>query len=154
MSYNILDINGVEITNTTSYQSLFDTMQDNIVLNNSFRTTNADIADDVDALEAIGTIITDATVARTFAMTDIGKHINCTSATPVTITLPQDSDVAIPIGSEIVITQYGAGVVTFVAGTGATVNSANGNLSIASQYGGVTCKKMSANTWLIIGSLG
>jgi len=43
--------------------------------------------------------------------------------------------------------------VTFAAGTGATVNSKDSNLSIDGQYAVAVTVKQAADTWLIFGAL-
>jgi hypothetical protein len=40
-----------------------------------------------------------------------------------TVTVPPNSSVAFPVGTEIKVTQIGAGATTFVAGAGVTINN-------------------------------
>lgn len=92
----------------------------------------------------------------TFALADFSKneaHYRCTSATNVNATAPQDSSQAIPVGAIVYITSGGAGIVTVVAGAGATVNAFDGGVKTSGQYDTIAVKKVSANTWEVIGGV-
>lgn len=84
----------------------------------------------------------------TLTLADAGKHITRTNSATSTQTLPQNSDAAIPVGTIINITNLGAGVVYFAAGTGATVTGA---VSL-SQYQAGQMIKIGTNSWNIITS--
>ena len=88
----------------------------------------------------------------TVVLSDDSKLVTLSNASAITCTLPQDSDVAIPVGGQVHFAQIGAGQVTFAAGTGATVNSTPG-LKCRAQYSAVTAIKRAANTWLLVGDL-
>ncbi len=113
-----------------------------------------------DALTVTGTtttylnVITDSGTTRTPALTDASAYILCTHGTGMTVTLPQDSAVAFPTGSQIVFERNGAGTLTFAAGTGATVNSKGGTLTCADRYTTVAAVKIAADTWTIFGNIG
>lgn len=89
----------------------------------------------------------------TLALTDNGKIVGLNNAAAITLTVPPDSTTDFPIGAEITIVQDGAGQVTVAPGSGVTINSAGGLLSLASQHSAATLIKRSANTWLLIGDL-
>lgn len=82
---------------------------------------------------------------------DAGKLVTLSNAAAISVSLPQDSDVAFITGTQIHFSQVGAGAVTFAAGTGATVNAIA--LGMSAQYGVATAIKRAANTWLLVGSL-
>jgi len=105
-------------------------------------------------LDAPMTVTTDSTTTRTPALTDAGTYILTTHGTGITITLPQDSAVAFPTGSSIIFERNGAGTLTFVAGTGATVNSKGGTLTCADRYTTIAATKIAADTWTIFGNIG
>jgi hypothetical protein len=113
-----------------------------------------------DALTVTGTtttylnVITDSGTTRTPALTDASAYILCTHGSGMTVTLPQDSAVAFPTGSQIVFERNGAGTLTFAAGTGATVNSKGGTLTCADRYTTVAAVKIAADTWTIFGNIG
>lgn len=83
---------------------------------------------------------------------DDGKLVTLSNASAITLTLPQDSDVTLAVGSQIHFAQIEAGQVTAAAGTGATVNSTPG-LKWRAQYSTVTAIKRAADTWLLVGDL-
>jgi hypothetical protein len=89
----------------------------------------------------------------TVALSDVGRFVTLTNGSGITVTLPQDSDAAFPVGTRIDFFQLGAGQVTFAAGTGATANALTG-LKIAGQYGWAAAVKRAANTWLVFGNMG
>jgi hypothetical protein len=88
----------------------------------------------------------------TLVLSDVGKLVTLSNAGAITVTMPQDSDVAIPVGAQVHFTQLGAGQVTFSAGTGATINSTP-TAKTRAQYSTVTAIKRAANTWLLAGDL-
>lgn len=98
-------------------------------------------------------IVTEAGTTKTFALTDIGSYVRTTSGSAVTITVPANSSVAFPTGTEIVVFQAGAGQVTFSAAGGVTINSKDSNLKITGQYSSATLKKIGTDEWDMIGDL-
>ena len=99
-------------------------------------------------------VITDSTTTRTPGLTDASAYILCTHGTGITVTLPQDSAVAFPTGSNIIFERNGAGTLTFAAGTGATVNSKDATLTCADRYTTIAAVKIAADTWTIFGNIG
>ncbi|MGB1141644.1 MAG: hypothetical protein ACPG1A_12145 [Halioglobus sp.] len=98
-------------------------------------------------------IVTEAGTTKTFALTDIGAYVRTTSGSAVTITVPANTSVAFPTGTEIVVFQAGAGQVTFAAAGGVTINSKDSNLKITGQYSSATLKKIGTDEWDMIGDL-
>lgn len=95
-------------------------------------------------------IITESTTARTLVLTDAFKYIRTTNASAVTITVPTNASVPFAIGTPIDVFNKGAGLVTFAASGGVTINAAS--LSISAQHKAATLKKVGTNEWdLIIG---
>lgn len=70
-----------------------------------------------------------------------------------TLTVPLNSIVTFPIGTEINVMQYGAGQTTFVPASGVTIRSNGGALKIAAQYSGATLIKVGTNEWYLIGNI-
>tara|TARA_R110000796_G_scaffold132491_3_gene247953 strand:+ start:5619 stop:6536 length:918 start_codon:yes stop_codon:yes gene_type:complete len=106
------------------------------------------------ALAEIGsqTIISETTTARTFALTDANDYIRGNNAATQTFTVPPNSSVAFPVGTQIDVLQLGAGQVVFAAGAGVTINKAEG-LKISAQYKAATLKKVATDEWDLIGAL-
>jgi hypothetical protein len=61
--------------------------------------------------------------------------------------------VAFPIGTQIQVTQFGAGQTTFVATGGVTLLSAGGAVSIYSQYASASIYKRATDTWVLQGGI-
>ncbi|TXG77300.1 SGNH/GDSL hydrolase family protein [Patescibacteria group bacterium] len=84
-------------------------------------------------------------LSYTLALTDAGKQITRSNAAASTQTLPQNSDAAIPVGTQIRIHNIGSGTVTLQAGTGATLV---GDTSLVTNKTAFITK-ISTNGWLV-----
>lgn len=93
------------------------------------------------------------TANYTLVLTDVDKLIELNSASAISVTVPPNSSVAFPIGTVILIAQYGAGTASVVAGSGVTIRSAGGALSLSSQYAGASLIKIATNEWYLNGSI-
>jgi len=93
------------------------------------------------------------TDSYTLVLTDADKLIEMNKATSNTLTVPPNSSVAFPIGTAILVTQYGAGATTIQAGSGVTIRSAAGALGISAQYAGASLIKIATNEWYLNGSI-
>jgi hypothetical protein len=89
----------------------------------------------------------------TLVLTDAGKEIRFTNGSAVSLTIPPNSSVAFPIGTEIIIVQYGAGTVTVGPGSGVTINSAGGRLDLYEQYSAAALIKQNVDEWLLAGDI-
>jgi hypothetical protein len=69
------------------------------------------------------------------------------------LTIPPNVDAAFPIGTQILIAQYGSGQTTLVGGVGVNLRSDGNKLKISTQYSGVTLVKRGVNEWYVFGSL-
>jgi len=102
-------------------------------------------------------LLVEKTASYTIAIIDAGKTIEVNMSTNGTITIPVDSNVNFPIGTQIAFVRTGTGGVTFAGQTvGAeTVNllSKNSNKRIAAQYTQAIIVKRAANTWYLFGDL-
>ena len=89
----------------------------------------------------------------TLALTDVAKVVTLSNASAITLTVPPNSSVAFPVGTQIVLAQTGAGQVTIAPGSGVTLNAYDSALLISGQYGVATCLKTATDTWLVFGTL-
>lgn len=80
-----------------------------------------------------------------------GGCVLLASGSSNSVTLPSDST-AFNVGGSILFIRTGAGLPTFNAGAGATVNATPG-LSLRAQYSVATAIKTAANTWIVTGDL-
>ena len=87
----------------------------------------------------------------TLVLTDATKFIKMSVATANIVTVPTNSSVAFPIGTQIHIIQYGAGK-TQVTGAGVVIYSTPGNF-LRAQYSSATLLKCDTNIWMLMGDL-
>ena len=70
-------------------------------------------------------------------------------------TVPANSAVAFPTGSEIEVVALGAGVVSIVGGAGVSINGVlAGSADVAAQWQGAVLRKYATDSWLLIGAVG
>jgi hypothetical protein len=93
------------------------------------------------------------TASYTLVLGDASKLVEMNVAGANNLTVPPNSSVAFPVGTQILISQYGAGQTTVVAGSGVTIRSKSGNLKLSAQYVGATLIKIATNEWYLIGDL-
>ena len=89
--------------------------------------------------------------AYTLVLTDAGKLVEMSNAAAITLTIPTNSSVAFPTGTQIDLLQTGAGQVT-VGGAGVTLQSEGSKLKLKGQYAAATLIKRATNTWVLIGN--
>ena len=89
----------------------------------------------------------------TLALTDDGKVVEMNNASANTLTVPPNSSVAFPAGTQILVLQTGAGQTTLAAGSGVTINSKDGNLKLSAQWSAATLIKRATDAWVAIGDL-
>lgn len=118
-------------------------------LSNKASTTH----DHDDAYAPQFSAITSLSTSTTLALSHAQKLLRCTSSSNRTITVPPNSSVEFPVGTEIEIVQFGTGTVTIAAGSNVTIRSKDSKLAIDGQYAGATLKKIDTNEWLLIGAL-
>lgn len=126
---------------------------------------NTDVEASIDAVEAdVSTLQTDVTNINelqltapstdyTLALSDAGKLIQMVVTSANTLTIPPNSSVEFPIGTQILVIQRGPGQTTLAAGSGVTINSKDGNLKFSARYSAVTLIKRLTDTWYAIGDL-
>lgn len=93
------------------------------------------------------------TSSYTFVLSDADKFFYMNSATAYTFTIPLNSAVAYPVGTELHMARYGTGEVTVGYTAGVTIVSEGSKKRINVQYQVVTAKKIATDTWLLFGAL-
>jgi hypothetical protein len=86
----------------------------------------------------------------TLSLEDAGKTIDIDSSSNITVTIPANIFL---MGTQIAFIRSGVGRVIFRAASGVTLNSKNGNNTIAAQWSAATLIQKSSNTWILIGDL-
>lgn len=102
-----------------------------------------------DLVPAQAQTISDKTANYSIVAGDAYKLIRSTNAA-ITITI----DNVLTAGQRIDFAQYGSGQITFAAGSGVTLNSADSLLKTAKQYAGVTVECVASGVYWLVGNLG
>jgi len=98
------------------------------------------------------TINTQTGTTYTAVLKDEGRLITLNNGSAITLTVPADSSVSYNIGTKVDLLALGAGQVTVVAASGATVNATPG-LKLRDQYSAASLIKYGTNTWALVGDL-
>ena len=93
------------------------------------------------------------TASYTLVLSDQSKNVEMNVATANNLTVPPNSSVAFPIGTQILVTQYGAGQTTLVAGAGVTIRSNGAKLKLQGQYAQASLIKRATDEWIVSGNL-
>lgn len=102
---------------------------------------------------ASSTIITNAqTASYTAVLADKDKLIEISNGSANTFTVPPNSSVAYPVGTQLRILQTGAGQTTITPGSGVTINGTPG-LKLRAQWSSATLIKRATDSWVAIGDL-
>ena len=89
----------------------------------------------------------------TLVLTDSAKFVTLSNASAITATVPPNSSVAVPTGTQVNLMQLGAGQVTVAAGAGVTLRSAGTLVKTSAQYAVATLLKIDTDTWVLVGNL-
>jgi hypothetical protein len=93
------------------------------------------------------------TASYTLVLGDADKLVEMNVATANDLTIPLNSSVAFPTGTQILLAQYGAGQTTIVATSGVTVRSSGAKLKLTGQYSGATLIKIDTDEWYLFGDI-
>jgi len=106
-------------------------------------------------LSSTGTIAVNNQTGTTYELlaSDRGKIVTCTNAAAIAVTIPVNADVAMDIGTNVLISQNGAGVVTLTPEGGVTLRSRGALLDTAGQYAIASVTKIATDEWLCGGDL-
>jgi len=87
----------------------------------------------------------------TFVLSDASKLVELSNTSPITVTVPTNSSVPYPIGTQINLLQTNTGQVTVSAGS--TTVSATPGLKLRAQWSSATLIKRNTDTWVLVGDL-
>jgi hypothetical protein len=93
------------------------------------------------------------TASYTLVLGDADKLVEINNASANNLTIPLNSSVAFPTGTQILLAQYGAGQTTIVATSGVTIRSNGAKLKLNAQYSGATLVKIAENEWYLFGDI-
>ena len=101
----------------------------------------------------IADVSTNAQAASyTLVLSDKDKIVEMGVGSANNLTVPLNSSVAFPVGSQINILQTGSGQTTVVAAGGVTINATPG-LKIRAQWSYATLIKRATDTWVLVGDV-
>jgi hypothetical protein len=89
----------------------------------------------------------------TLAIGDAGELVTLTNASAITLTVPTNATAPFAVGTQITITQGGAGQVTIAGAVGVTVNAADTATKLRTQWSAATLIKLATNSWILIGDI-
>jgi len=98
-------------------------------------------------------IVSTASTARSFALSDVSKYVRFTAGTAITATIPANATTAFTAGDEIEIQQSGVGQITITPADGVTVSALDGNLVSAGTGALIRIKYIAADVWDVMGDL-
>lgn len=105
------------------------------------------------SLAMIADVSTSAqTASYTLVLADKNKIVEMSVGSANNLTVPPNSSVAFPVGSQINILQTNTGQTTIVAGAGVTVNASPG-LKMRAQWSYATLVKRATDTWVLVGDI-
>lgn len=101
--------------------------------------------------------LNEKTTSHTLELADAGKTLDLNFSASGTVTVPLNSAVAFPLGTQIAFIRSGTGSVNFagqVSGLNSvTILSKNSNKTIAARYTQAILVKKAENTWYLFGDL-
>lgn len=101
----------------------------------------------------LGDVVTNAqTASYTLVLSDKGKLVEMNVGSANNLTVPLNSSVAYPVGTQINILQVGSGQTTVVATSGVTINGTPG-LKLRAQWSYATLIKRATDTWVLVGDI-
>jgi len=99
----------------------------------------------------MNTTILASTGNMTLALSNANTLIRSNTTANRIFTIPTNSAVAFPIGTQIQFLRYHANSVTITPAAGVTLNGTSSSRQIASQYQVVAILKVETNAWVAIG---
>lgn len=102
---------------------------------------------------------TQTAASYTLVLGDAGQVVEMNNASHNFVVIPPNASVAFPVGTELLVRQYGAGTTIIVGGSGVTVRSSSSigsplDIAIRVQYGSVSLHQRAADEWIVDGNLG
>ena len=115
----------------------------------------ASVNDITGTLNLLGNVIVNAQTGTTYTLVagDAAEMVSLSNASAITLTVPPNSSVAFPTGTQIILYQAGAGQVTVAAGAGVTLRSQGTKLKLTGQYAVASLIKIGTNEWILAGNV-
>lgn len=88
----------------------------------------------------------------TLVRADAGTVVETNSAASITLTVPNNTSVAYPVGTFIEVMQVGTGTVSVAGAAGVTIHSP-ASQTTRTQWSSIGLRKRFTNTWILSGDL-
>jgi len=142
---------------TQRTETALDTLiTDTITTNGNNEISGSDVRgillDMGDSLSFRAVEINTQTDSYTLVLGDATKYVRMNKGTACNLTVPLNSSVAFPVGTQILIRQVGAGQVTVVATGGVTITTSQ-TLLLRAQHSSASLVKVDTDTWELAGDL-
>lgn len=89
----------------------------------------------------------------TLQLSDAGKLLKLNRATQNDLRIPAESSVNFPIGTQILLIQYGVGQTHVVTSGGVTLRSSGGKDKLSAQYAQALLIKIGSDEWALSGDI-
>lgn len=102
------------------------------------------------------TINPQTTTTYTFVGTDASALVTLSNTSSITVTVPTNASVGLPVGTQLNIIQINTGQVTVVGASGVTVASSaatSNSPKLRGQYSAASLIKADTNTWYVVGDI-
>jgi len=126
------------ITGTNVYETLLSIDQNLVALTNSMNIIDINVV---------------TTTGYTLQASDMSNQIDLDNSSPITLTIPANSSVTLPVGSQYMIRQLGDGAVTMTSGVGVVIQSAANEYTTTEKYSMFSLVKVDTDTWSAVGDL-
>jgi hypothetical protein len=138
-------------SNVTAAKLATDSVETSKIVNAN--VTTAKLADKSVLSSKLGPLtVTIQSSAYTFALGDAETVILFNGGSAATFTIPLNSTVNFPVGTQINVIQYGAQQVTFAGVSGVTFVSAGSKFKTKETWAIVTLIQMLTNVWILVGN--
>lgn len=91
--------------------------------------------------------------AYTLVLADAHRLVIRNNSSANTVTVPTNTSVAFPVGTQITVVQTGTGTTSIAAAGGVTINSADDATALRVRYSACSLVKIDTNIWLLIGDI-
>lgn len=109
---------------------------------------------DVSGVVALQEVIFDKkATSYTLVLGDAYKLIEMEVTSANTLTIPTNTSVAFPLGTQILVSQLGTGQTTITPAVGVTLRSSGGKTKTSAQYSMCTLIKRGTNEWYLSGDI-
>jgi hypothetical protein len=98
-------------------------------------------------------IATYTALLNNLQLSDAGKLLKLNVGSANDLRIPAESGVNFPIGTQILLMQYGAGQTTVVTSGGVTLRSSGGKTKLSAQYAEASLIKIGSDEWIWAGDI-